>query len=30
MGYGLAGLFRKVLVWPGKAVLLHVDPYVLK
>ena len=21
MGYGLAGIFRKILVWPGKAVL---------
>ena len=23
MGYGLAGIFRKVLVWPGKGVLPH-------
>ena len=25
LGYGLAGIFRKVLVWPGKLVLLLRD-----
>lgn len=27
MGYGLAGIFRKVLVWPGKAILPHPKSY---
>lgn len=30
MGYGLAGIFRKILVWPGTSFLLHLTLHVLK